>query len=85
MKINIYSIKDVVIGEFNAPVVLKNDAEAVRAVKMSLENNEDFKSKACDLQLWYLYSFDTETGLVENNIPRLAVNVIDVVGGLLNG
>lgn len=78
MLMKLYSIKDVVVGNFKNPAQFTNDAEAVRAVKYACNSINDISTNCDDLQLWCVGSFDTETGVIESNLS-LVINVVDCV------
>lgn len=64
MKLNIYSVKDVVSGDFSSLSTLPNDQLARR--NFNVLCNESKFSK--DLQLFKLGSFDNETGVIDSNV-----------------
>ena len=79
MKIRYYAVKDVVVGSFMNPVAMANDETAVRSLKLAANDPNAFKENKEDIQLWYLFSLDSTTGLVEDNVPCLIGNLINFV------
>lgn len=59
MKFLMFSIKDVVTGEFSSPRLAHNDADCVRQFR-SLTSKLD---NASDYQLYHIGIFDTELGV----------------------
>ena len=78
MKVRFYAVRDNVVGCYGQPIPLHNDAEAIRAVKESIEGAKDL-SRAGDLSMYYLYSLDNESGIIVDNKPEFICNVIDFV------
>lgn len=74
-----YAVKDVLAGNFMNPVPMSNDEVAIRSLKIAANDPNAFKENKEDIQLWYLYSLDTETGIVSDNVPRCLGNLIDYV------
>lgn len=80
MKLEIYAIKDTVVGAMLNPYLQHNDAECKRTVKIALNTpgNNTLKENAKDKQLWKLGTFDDVTGEIESKVEFLA-NIIDFV------
>ncbi len=82
MKLNIYSVKDVVVGELGNPFYLSNDEEAKRAYKNAINANNG--TNICinyqDTQLFKLGTFDTTTGNIDSKVEYL-VNGIEMKQG----
>lgn len=72
MNYGLYSIHDSLIG-FSAPIMDIGDEQAIRGFRKSLvEGAEDLAKQGVQiyqLSLYKLGVFDTESGLVEPNIP----------------
>ena len=79
MLIKYYAVKDVVVGSFMNPVPMANDEAAKRSLKLAANDPNAFKENKNDIQLWYLFSMNSETGLVEDNNPYLIGNLIDFI------
>lgn len=72
MTVNMYSLKDTVIGEFVFPVAAHNDQDAIRLARLSCRpENKDLYSKARDMQLFKIGSFDSVTGKVNSDVKHL--------------
>ena len=71
MKINIYAVKDTVVGAMMNPFYMHNDEQAKRSFKNACNNeaNEFAKIKK-DLQLFKLGNYDDETGNIESKIVK---------------
>lgn len=79
MKIRYYSVKDVVVGSFMNPVPMANDETAVRSLKLAANDPQAFKENKNDIQLWYLFSCDNQTGEVTDNQPYLIGNLVEYI------
>lgn len=79
MKNKFYAVKDVVVGSFMQPVAMANDEAAKRSLRLAANDPQAFKENKEDIQLWYLFELDSETGLVEKNQPYLIGNLIDFI------
>lgn len=81
MVVRYYSVKDILAGSFMNPVAMPNDNVAKRSLAISGKdvNNGQFKDNWRDIQLWYLFSLDTDTGLIIENIPYLIGNLAEYV------
>lgn len=79
MEVKYYSVKDVVVGSFMNPIPMPNDEAALRSLKLAANDPAAFKENKDDIQLWYLFSCDSSTGLVSQNEPRLIGNLVDFV------
>lgn len=80
MKQRYYSIKDIVVGSYMGPVAMPNDNTAERALKIEANNPESFKGNKEDIELWYLFTMDSDTGKVVDNEPYLIGRLINYVG-----
>ena len=79
MIIRYYAVKDVVVGAFMNPVPMANDETAVRSLKLAANDPQAFKENKSDIQLWYLFSCDNETGIVSDNKPYLIGNLVEYI------
>lgn len=79
MKIRYYAVKDVVVGAFMSPVPMANDETAVRSLKLAANDPQAFKENKNDIQLWYLFSCDNETGECSDNKPYLIGNLVEYI------
>lgn len=79
-----YAIKDVLVGSFMEPRAIVNDEVAVRSLKLAANDENSFKENKQDIQLWYLYSVNMQTGFIEENVPYLIGNLIDYVEVKIN-
>lgn len=68
MKMNIYSVKDVVSGDFGAISILPNDQLAQRNFNVLCQESKFAK----DLQLFRLGFFDNETGAIESKVEFIS-------------
>lgn len=74
-----YAVKDVLVGSFMVPTIMPNDNVAKRSLAQAAKEPGQFKDNWKDIQLWYLYSLDTDTGLIIENLPYLIGNLADYV------
>lgn len=77
MKLSLYCLKDVVIGEYMNPVLYHNDEEAIRAVRIGVSSPNFNDPNIGDKQLWRIGDYDSSTGALCSRIDMLA-NVIDL-------
>ena len=78
MKLRFYAIKDNVVGAFMNPVPLHNDEECRRAMREAMQGKDsELQNRAADLSMFYLYTLDYESGIIENNVPSFIGNLID--------
>lgn len=72
MKIELYSVKDIKIG-YSAPFEAKNKGEALRMFEDALTNKQSTLSKhPRDMELYYVGTFDLDTGATEGEIKYIA-------------
>lgn len=81
MKLNIYCIKDTVVGEFESPFYMKNHGTAIRACADAIEQGKMPNAK--DKQLYCLGEFDTETGIIASKVDFVS-NLADYIKGGAN-
>lgn len=79
MTLEIYVIKDTVVGAFQNPFYLHNDAEALRIVKTAVNANERnaLQEYMDNKQLYHLGSFNDTTGEIISKIEFMT-NLIDL-------
>ena len=65
MRLEIYAIKDTVVGTFKNPFYLHNVNEAKRILAGQIRQDQELKFTASDYQLWNLGVFDDQTGEIE--------------------
>lgn len=80
MILEIYVIKDTVIGAFQNPYLQHNQAHALRTAKEAVndQSNNTLKENTKDKQLWRLGKFNDVTGTIESN-PEFIVNIVDLI------
>lgn len=76
MKINIYCIKDTVVGEYESPFYMKNNGTAIRACSDTIAQGKLPNAK--DKQLYCLGEFDTETAVITSEV-KFVCNLADFV------
>lgn len=81
MKINIYCIKDTVVGEYESPFYMKNNGTAIRACSDTIAQGKLANAK--DKQLYCLGEFDTETAVITSEV-KFVCNLADFVKGDAN-
>lgn len=81
MKLGIYCIKDTKVA-FKSPFYTHNDSVAERMFKNAVNDKEhqsELSINPEDHELWYLGTFDDETGIIEDTTPKFIVKGIDLV------
>ena len=78
--LKIYCIKDVKSGYMN-PFYLQNDDIAIRSFKKAANETQqnavnDFPE---DKELWYLGTFDSDTGIITGDMPKFLSRAIDCI------
>lgn len=76
MKLNIYCIKDTVVGEYESPFYMKNNGTAMRACSDAINAGKIANAK--DKQLYILGEFNTETGEIVSDV-KFVCNLADFV------
>lgn len=75
MIVKVYAYRDIQIGAFNKPFYDTNEPEVVKtqvARTVSLSSVEDIeKAHLRDLELYYLGTFDDESGLIHSDVRFL--------------
>lgn len=82
MKLKIYAVKDVVVGEMANPFYLNNDDEAKRAFKNAVNGNSgNISLNYKDMQLFKLGEYDTTTGEIVSKVEFIENGQNVKVGG----
>lgn len=82
MILNIYTIKDTIIGEFQNPIISNNDKTMQRALKETmLDKENDLYKYSKDLQLFKLGEYNTQTGEIKNDV-QFILNLGDLTNGI---
>lgn len=69
MKLNIYSVKDVIVGEMGNPFYLNNDEQAKRSFKQAINNDQSqIGINYTDMQLYRLGEINMVTGEIVSNV-----------------
>lgn len=61
-----YSVKDTLTNKFNGLVFFHSEEEAKRAFKSQVNAIDIWKDNPADFELWYIGTFDDETGVISN-------------------
>lgn len=79
MELKIYAIKDTVVGEMQLPFYQHNDGEAIRSITNAVndKNSNAVKDNFQDKQLYYLGTFNSDTGEIKSEI-RFMHNLKDL-------
>ena len=84
MVTNIYAFRDTKIG-FMQPFLQQNEAVALRTLKIAVnDENSQIRAMAEDIQLYYLGTFDDESGEIKPEMKFIA-NAIDKKKEKTNG
>lgn len=78
--LKIYAIKDTKTGFMN-PFYLQNDEVAIRSFKKAANEIQpnavnDFPE---DKELWYLGTYDSDTGVIKGEVPKFLIKAVDCV------
>lgn len=79
MIIGVYSMRDIVSGQFNTPTFEVNDAYAVRSFRYAINNNNFYKYLPADFDLFKIGEFDTEKGSIKPMDPTMLVSGLSVI------
>lgn len=73
MKLKLYAVKDTVTGEFGAPYLGKNDAEAIRGFEYGVNTPSQsiIYTHSKDMQLFRMGEYDVNTGEIISKIEFL--------------
>ena len=79
MKLNLYGIKDTVIGAISTPFAQNNNATAIRMIRNYINSPTDneIKQNYKDKQLYLLGEYDDNTGYITSNV-EFVVNLSDL-------
>jgi hypothetical protein len=75
MKLEIYAIKDLALGEFASIGLEKNDTLATRRFAKQLEQSETPE----DYELWYVGKMDMENGKIDSALVPIFISDVGVV------
>lgn len=76
MVIPIYTVQDALVG-FQVITMMNNDAFAMRSFA---ENFSEVKNPS-DYSLWRVGTFDTDTGIINSEVPTVVCRATDFVKG----
>lgn len=66
-----YAVKDALVG-FGVPFASNSNAEAIRAfVRVATDTKSDIFASPGDYDLYYIGTYDTDTGLLTSTIPDM--------------
>ena len=72
----VFAVYDCKAACFNAPFLYRNVAEAIRAFVHAGAGTGPMAAHPADFTLFHLGWFDVETGLVENNEPKVGLGTL---------
>lgn len=80
MILEIYCIKDTVVGQFLNPYLQHNQQHAIRSARMAVNASESnpLRENAKDKQLWKLGTFNDATGEIKSS-PEFIANINDLI------
>lgn len=61
-----YSVKDTLTNKFNGLVFFLSEEEAKRTFKTQVNSIDIWKDNPADFELWYVGTFDDETGMLSS-------------------
>lgn len=75
MKIaRIYAVKDELTNTFLQPVFVEKENEIMRIFTYQINNTPIWKDNASDFSLFYLGTFDSESGTIIGDIPKKIIS-----------
>lgn len=76
----LYSVRDSKASYFMAPFVAVNEAIAVRNIRAAInQGNNDVAKFPEDHSLWYVGTFNEETGKISKAVPEHIANCVELV------
>ena len=76
MKLKLYSVRDIVTGEFDQPTMMHNDEQAKRSLANAVNSaNNLAATNFADLQLFKIGEIDTETGEIASKVEMIATGI----------
>jgi len=77
---NIYSIKDIKMGQFNNPACQQNHAVMMRGLSTVLENPESPYAKfPMDYQVFQIGTYNPVDGQIDNTVVEFVCNMAELV------
>lgn len=70
----IYSVKDELTQTFLQPVFVEKEDEILRIFTYQINNTPIWKDNASDFSLYYLGTFDSESGTIKGDIPKKVIS-----------
>lgn len=70
----IYSVKDELTATFLQPVLVEKEDEILRIFTYQINNTPIWTDNASDFSLYYLGTFDSESGTIIGNIPKKIIS-----------
>lgn len=70
----IYSVKDELTQTFLQPVFVEKEDEILRIFTYQINNTPIWKDNASDFSLYYLGTFDSESGTIIGEIPKKVIS-----------
>lgn len=74
-----YSVKDTLSNKFNGLIFFHSEEEAKRAFKTQVNGLDIWRDNPADFELWYIGTFDDETGTLSNQDMNKICNGRSVV------
>lgn len=77
---NIYAVKDELTNTFMQPVFVEKEDEILRTFKFQINNIPLWKDNAEDYSLFYLGTFDQDSGTLIGEFPKKIIGGRSVIG-----
>lgn len=81
MKYKLFTIKDIITGEYSMPIPMLNEAEFLRGAKQMANSPKpnNVNVNINDKQLWEIGEYDQQTAeITPNKMPRFIINALDL-------
>lgn len=70
----IYAVKDELTATFLQPVFVEKEDEILRIFTYQINNTPIWKDNASDFSLYYLGTFDNDSGTIVGDIPKKIIS-----------
>lgn len=75
----LYCVRDSKAEYYMAPFLAINDGTAIRNIQAAMQSDNDVSKFPEDHSLWYLGTYDDETGKIEAVAPTHLKNCVELV------
>lgn len=81
MRLQIFAVYDKAVDLYMPPIFLRSEAEAVRALRVTMNGDHSFSQSPADYALFHLGAFDESSGdfTREGTVPRFVCELATLV------